>query len=131
MAVLDASFLIDLLRGHPRAIALQDRLEETGEPQIAPAPAIYEVAVELGRRRTAAARGARLLGALDTLSVAPLTREIALDAGRLRGAMIDAGRPADDLDCMIAATALALQQRLVTANRRHFERMPRVRIVSY
>lgn len=131
MAAFDTTFLIDLLRSQPAALALFDRIEDTGEAQVAPAPAVFELSVELGRGRTTPARARRIAASLDGLEVAPFTREMALEAGRLKGAQDDAGRPSDDVDCMIAASALVLGEPLVTRNRKHFERIPRLKLVSY
>lgn len=87
--------------------------------------------MELGRRRTPPARARRVLAALEGLSVVPFNRDMALWAGRIAGSLEDAGTPIDDLDCMVAATALELGERLVTANRRHFARVPGLRILGY
>ncbi len=131
MAVLDTSFLIDLLRSRPRAVAVLDRVEDSGESQIVPAPAVFELAVELGRKRTPAVRARRVRDVIAMLAVHPFTGTIAVEAGRIAGALEDAGTPIDDVDCMIAATAIALDERLVTGNRRHFERVPGLRIETY
>jgi tRNA(fMet)-specific endonuclease VapC len=131
VAVFDTTFLIDVLRNQSRAIALVDRLEETGEPQTTPAPVAFEVATELGRRATPAARARALERPLAAIPVAPFDREMALEAGRISGRLLDAGTPIDDVDCMVAATAIVLGDRVVTRNRRHFERVPGLRVVAY
>jgi tRNA(fMet)-specific endonuclease VapC len=131
VAVLDSSFLIDLLRGHAPAVTALDALEGAGESQVVPAPVVFELAVELGKKRTPAKRADRVRAALADLAVHPLNETIALEAGRIAGALEDAGTPIDDVDCMIAATALALDARLVTGNRKHFERVPGIRIMDY
>ena len=39
--------------------------------------------------------------------------------------------PIDDIDCMIAATALRLEEPIVTANGTHFSRVPRLQVQAY
>lgn len=131
MAVFDTSFLIDVLKNAPAALAMVDRLEDTGEPQITPAPAAYEVAFELGRSRTPPARARSLERSLAAVAVAPFGRDMALEAGRIAGRLADQGRAMDDVDCMIAATAIVLGDRVVTRNRRHFERVPGLKVATY
>lgn len=131
MAAFDTSFLVDLLRSRPRAVAMLDRIEENGEAQIAPAPAVFELAVELGRRRTPPARARRLAAAIGEFEVASFTVKMALRAGRISGELEDAGVPIEDADCMVAATAIELGERLVTRNVQHFQRIPGLRVAAY
>ena len=55
--------------------------------------------------------------------IIPLSQEIADIAGDLYADSRKRGQPIDDIDLLIAATALANNLELVTNNRKHFERI--------
>ena len=67
---------------------------------------------------------------LDSVSVVGLDEETARIFGRERGRLRSAGAIIGDMDLLIAATALQYDFTLLTNNRRHFERIDRLRIES-
>ena len=69
-----------------------------------------------------------LLNVLGRMSVIGLDLDIARRFGELRGRLGRAGMPVGDNDLFIAATALRHDLTLVTRNRRHFDRIPNLRL---
>ena len=68
-----------------------------------------------------------LLIGVDVISIDDeVCRVFATERGRLRSA----GNPIGDFDLLIGATAIRHDLTLLTNNRRHFERMDGLRIVS-
>jgi predicted nucleic acid-binding protein len=66
----------------------------------------------------------------DILIVYPLTLEIAQLAGRIEGEQSAIGNIIAFEDLIIGATALYLGFEVATLNRRHFERIPGLRIAA-
>lgn len=51
--------------------------------------------------------------------------------GRIQAGLLDRGVPIESADVLIAATALRYRLALVTANVRHFDRIPDLRLVTF
>lgn len=67
---------------------------------------------------------------LNEVVVLPLETEIMKRFARIRGGLRRSGQLISDTDLLIAVTALHHDLSLVTRNRRHFERIPDLRILS-
>ncbi len=65
------------------------------------------------------------------LTVLPFEEEAAVEFGRLRAALEAGGNRLDDADLMIASVAISRGLVLVTANVRHFSRIPGLRIENW
>ena len=61
---------------------------------------------------------------LEGIAILPLTIPIMDRSGRVRGALRESGQLIGDLDLLIGVTSLHHGLRLVTRNRRHFDRIP-------
>lgn len=92
---------------------------------------IYVSTVTVGELYTwvkrSAASAQRLRSLADFLNdtvVLDLTRPVAEKFGEIRAALLDAGRPAPDMDLLIAATALVHGLTLVTHNQQDFTHVP-------
>ena len=55
----------------------------------------------------------------------------ALEYGKIRSALEVKGSRLDDMDILIAATALERNLTLITANERHFSRIPDLMVSSF
>jgi tRNA(fMet)-specific endonuclease VapC len=64
----------------------------------------------------------------SALDVYPVSPAIALQAGRLSGTLMRTGIQIATADLLIAVTALDLRFKIVTANVRHFSRIPDLQI---
>lgn len=109
---LGTTFLIDLVRGHPGAVAKSRQLDQAGEGLVLAAPVLAEFldgAYHAG--------GSYLTEALSLVAgwdVLPLDAESGALAGRLRAELRQRGQPLPMMDVMIAAIALRHRRVLVT-----------------
>ena len=65
---------------------------------------------------------------IPAVTVLPFDVATAKVFGRLRAELYAVGRPLDDADLQIAATALYHDLELVTGNLKHFQRVPELRL---
>jgi tRNA(fMet)-specific endonuclease VapC len=85
--------------------------------------------LELGVARRRSRKLRRELDALYSgLEVLPYDVEAARRYGRLAAALLDEGAPIGVEDAMLAAHALSRGLVIVTHNRRHFDRVPGLRV---
>ncbi|HVL48675.1 MAG TPA: PIN domain-containing protein [Candidatus Thermoplasmatota archaeon] len=128
--ILDASFLVDLLRGDPGARAALAELEKGSEAVRIPAPALAKLAEAMARSRNPPREAARLEALLLAAGGVALTGAHALRAGRLVGEAARDGLAMDPLDAMTAAIALEEGETLVT-RAREYERVEGLRVRGY
>jgi len=123
MFLYDSDVLIDFLRGaEPAASHLREDLLR-GRVCVS-AMTVFEL--------RAGARSARQQQAVETLlaaiQVVPIDSAVAWRAGDVFRDLKATGQEVGAADCLIGATCLAHDALLVTRNRRHFERMPGVKL---
>jgi predicted nucleic acid-binding protein len=133
--ILDTGLLIDAERGGRDADALIARLASYF-PQVDVAISVVSV-VEfthgIYRAKNADQRERRARFADDifrVIAVQPITFRIALLAGKMLGEQMARGITVDFADLLIGCTALHMGYDLATLNRKHFELIPGLSIVS-
>lgn len=112
--VVDTSILIDVLRGEPAALAVLREAREAG-PLEASEVTRLEVLAGMRPHEEDDTRG--LLGAFTWHPLDERLAEIASELGRR---WLPSHRGVDSADLAIAATAVALDARLMTRNVKHF-----------
>lgn len=122
--ILDTSALISFLHGEPAGSAVKALLHRN--EALVPAICVYEV---LAGVRSAKHRQDRS-NMLDLVTIVPLDRLIAHQAAGLFTELRGKGITLDNEDLLVAATALRLNVPILTVNRRHFERIPGVRLAA-
>ena len=134
MIHVDTSFLVDLLRGrrNVRGVAARELLASLGDDEIV---ASVHVACELAagveladapdieRRRVAAM--------LERVNISYPDEHFAATYGRLLAALRGQGKTIATMDLLIATAAVLQEAQLVTANPRHFERVPGLKVRGY
>ncbi len=130
MVCLDATFLIDFLRGREEAVQLVKGWRESNTRVAIAAPALAEAASGAALERTGREQQ-RLDKVSSELLVLPLTRESAMRAGSIDAELTEAGEMIGLVDAMIAAVALENEELLVTKNLGHFERIPNLQVQWY
>ena len=122
MKVLDTSVAIDHLRGVDPAVNLLTEALDADEALVASEVVRFELLI--------GARG-REMDALESFSSAlswiPVTEEVARTAAALARRHRRSHSGIDDVDYLIAATALLLDAELLTTNVRHFPMIPELR----
>ncbi len=132
--ILDSSIVIDAERRGETVERMIERVVTLAGDQEAALSAIglTELMHGLYRAQTAAVRLRRqsfLDEVLADLTVYPYTRETALLAGKLDGEQQNKGVVIPFADLLIGATALSLGFSVITANMRHFQRIPGLSVV--
>lgn len=123
--MLDASFLIDHLRGDPAALARFDAMFEQGDEPFVNMIGVCEV--ETGLRPAEARQFSAIIAAVEFVQAGP---DAARDAGRWRSEAAKLGNALSIGDALIAAEAHHAGAAVVTRNVRDFSLTP-VRIVTY
>ena len=129
--ILDTSFLIDLMRGYPKALNKLKELEKRGETLYVAAPTIYELylGIELSQMPDKELR--RIEEVLKEQPVLPLDEKAAQLAGTIQGRLMRKGQVIDPLDALISGVALAHEEGVVTRNAEHFSRVEKLKVESY
>ena len=131
MVVLDTDFIIDLMRGDPRAVARMEALLESPDPVGVCTITLMQLYHGVVRARVEDSEVARIDRALQGLTAFDLTKEIAMAAGRIDGRLARAGVTIDAADVIIGATALQRNEGVLTRNGRHFSRIPGLALTGY
>ena len=119
--LIDTDWVVDYLRGRAAAMRL---LASFANDELFISPIthgeIYD-GIEQSADPIAAQSGYQRF--LIDISIVPVDEEIVRRFFRVRRQLRQAGTPLEDLDLMIAATALHHDLTLVTRNRRHYDRI--------
>lgn len=114
--VVDSSFIVDVLRGQKRAVALGGMLEKEGASIGVPAIVLHEVRTGL-LHRTSRAQAARFGEMLERFPILAFDASAAHRSAEIQAEALGLGRAYAEMDVMIAATALVHGARLVTNDR--------------
>jgi predicted nucleic acid-binding protein len=123
--VLDSTFLIDLLRAEPAALARLDAMYLSGDDPILTSVTTAEIWA--GRRDGGDAVIERSLRFIEYIHAGPDTARL---AGEWRAAARQSGKTLALTDALIAATADAVDAVVLTRNVRDFALTP-VRVETY
>lgn len=129
--ILDTSFLLDLRYGDPDAVALARELDESPRRQRVSIITVFELYTGIVQSNDSRREQERVLEVVETKDVVPVDWPVATKAGRLHGQLVNEGNRVDVRDCLIAATALTVEEPVVTRNVSHFERFDGLTIQSY
>ena len=136
MALLDTTVLIDLGRRpesplHQRVRGPLVRALAAGETLFTSRISEAEFRVGPERSSDRAKELATVERVLAGLVVLEFDAEACRRYARVKAALLAAGRPTGDCDTLIASTALANGERLVTRNPKHFADIPGLAVESY
>lgn len=112
MRCLDASFVIDLVRGEAAAVRKAKALEESGERLSIASPAVAEVL--LGAYFKGGAVLTETMALVSSLEVLEVDEGVAAEAGRMGAELLRRGVSAGTVDLLIAAASKLNNQILVT-----------------
>lgn len=129
MPIADTSFLIDLMRRDPGALAVYEAYERQGvalQTTAVTALELYKGAFlsgsEHNRKKTAIL--------LELFTVLPVDDTVYEAFGRLSAALVRSGDAIGDFDELIAAVALSCDGEIITRDR-HFSRVPNLKVIAY
>lgn len=120
--ILDTSFLIELAEENPAAIETAEEIERDIVPLRIPRIAMYELWVAVGKGSRPEENRRRFETILAGLTQVDLSESIAKRAGRMEGELQASDKHATvgPVDAIIAATALELDEPIVTDDRNDF-----------
>ena len=130
--VLDTNAVAALMKGNTAVVA---RLEHLGKEDVAlPQPVIAEITYGLERlprskRKEALTRRYSLIK--DQIQRVAWSDDVSREFGRIKSALERRGERIEDFDVAIAAHAAAARCVLVTANVRHFSRIPDLEVEDW
>ena len=133
MACLDTSFLIDLAGGKYKARAWRKmaELSRRAEPLVTTRLNIAELYVGVARSDNPKQEEKALQAILNNFGVLEFDDRVAPLFGWITACLQQIGRPAGDMDVLIAATAMANGHNLITRNKRHFMNIPHLQVEEY
>lgn len=128
MILLDTDVCIEILRGNEAVIARREAtLDEVATTWITAAELSFGAAKSRAPERNQMLV-AEFLGTLAVLDMAYASAEL---FGRLKAELEAGGKRLADADLFIAAIALTHGATLATGNRRHYSRIPALRMVDW
>ena len=129
--ILETSFLIDMMRGRPEAVAVVQEIDRSGENVALPSPGLFELWVGAGRSRRSREEMEKIDSLIAAFDVLTLTDADAKEAGLLQARLSLAGDTMGTVDVLLAGMARARGETLVTGDRDFSAVRRDVRIRSY
>lgn len=115
--ILETSFLIDMMRGRPEAVALVQEIDRSGEPIALPSPGLFELWVGAGRSHRSREEMEKIDALVAAFDVLLFTDADAKEAGLLQARLSLAGETLGTVDVLLAGMARARGETLVTGDR--------------
>ena len=128
--LLDTTFLLDLRYGDADAVSFARELDSSATRQRISVISVFELYTGIAQS-DGADEHERVLEVIETKDIVPVDWPVATKAGRLHGRLVTTGNQVDVRDCLIAATALTLEESVVTRNADHFERFDGLVVRDY
>jgi tRNA(fMet)-specific endonuclease VapC len=126
--LIDTDVTIDLLNGREPARRLFNRIADARfAASIVTVAELYDGAF---RSTNPSARVIEIRSYLASWTILPVSDPVALLFGELRVYLRQRGELIADFDLLIASTALNHDLTLITFNKRHFDRIPDLRLYS-
>ena len=129
MPVADTSFIVDLMRRDPGALARYQEYETQGialQTTGISALELYKGAYLSGRSENLQ----KVAAILELFTVLPVDETVYESFGRLSAALAAGGTPIGDFDTVIAALALGGDGMIITRDG-HFSNVPYLDVISY
>lgn len=121
--LLDTAFLIDLMRGDEGAVDRARQLEADLVQQRLSAMTLFELFYGVARSNQPEPERETVESVISTKPVHPADNAVMRKAGRLAGELASDGRAVGDGGAVIAATAIAVDEPVLTRNTTEYERL--------
>lgn len=131
MVCLDTSFIIDIMRENTEAIQLRKKLERSNDSLAIASPTIIELIRGLDSVNLKEMEKDKIEEFINLVTTLSLDKKSAVRAGGIDVELIREGEKVDIEDVMIAAIAITNNEKLITRNKKHFERIKNLEIESY
>ena len=130
MAVLDTSFLIDIIHNSPVALELLVKLERTELNLFVAAPSVMELWAGVSKGKKSQRKKASVEEFLASLNVLPLNSESAKRSAEIEAELSTKGLIIDTEDMMIAGIAVANGEIIITKDA-HYTRISNLKVLKY
>ncbi len=130
MAVLDTTFLVDLLRGKAAVRDLKEDLDKTETILAIAAPSIMELWAGTELSKMPEKEKKKVGELIASLSALPLDEKSAKIAGEIEARLMEKGLPIETEDIMIAGIAIANGDKVVTRDA-HYARIEGLSVLKY
>jgi len=127
----DTSFIVDVLHDDPDALGYLDLVEKENRPEKVASITVLELYEAVPQLDVPEERQQKILDVLDTRHVVAADDTVMRKAGKISGELISRGEEIDREDCIIGATALLIDESVVTRNSDHFERIDGLDVETY
>lgn len=130
MALLDTTFIIDLMKRVPEAMEKATELEKSSEVVRIPTPVIFELWEGIERSDHPLTEEKKVSRTLGSILEMPLSGEHAKVAGKKSGQLIRRGEMLDPIDLLIGGMASAENESLLTRDT-DFDKIEDVDVEGY
>ena len=127
--ILDSTFVNDLVRNNPQAVAVLDTLIDSRTTVGMSALTAFEVGV--GLRGTASSKRERFNSMVTDIDVFPLDLRTARQAWEIQRRLMDNGERIGAVDVLIAGTAVVHNETVLTRNYDEFKRVDEITVEDY
>ena len=135
MACLDTTLLIDLVSRsfgrREKAVRKIEELAERGEELVITRFNLAELYVGIARSARPREEEEAMRACLSEFEILEFNDAAARIFGSMTGFLQQIGRPAGDMDVLIAATAMTHGHSLITRNPKHFRHIPNLIVEEY
>ncbi len=129
--IADTTFIIDIMRNDPGAIAMAQEIEQKNIPLIITSPTVFELSVGISLSTKPRQEKTRIHEVLESLPFQPLDYESSQVAGQIYGDKQKTGDMIDPQDAMIAGIAKTSGEIILTRNQKHFQSIQGVTTETY
>ena len=127
MVCFDTDIIVNFLRNEPKAVRIINKLIES-EEQIS-TTTINSFELWKGAYRSKKENAKEVVETfLNNIGLLPLDKESSKKAGEIFELLASKGETVDALDVMISSIALSNNEEILTLNKKHFERIPNLKI---
>ena len=131
MVCLETTLLVDALRGKEDARQLLEKLDDGSEAVTIASPSIVELISGALLNPKIKDEKDKVIEFLSSFIVLNLDKEGAILAGDVEAELTKRGELIEIEDIMIAAIAIHNKEKLITRNKKHFEKIKGLEIESY
>lgn len=129
--IWDTSFVIDLMNEDKEAIQKLTELSNRGEQQATTSITVFELFTGMAQSQRPEEEKNKILRVLNGQRILNLKWESAEKAGEIHGFFKKKNDPIKPLDCLIASIAIINNEKLVTRNRKDFEKIQGLELETY
>ena len=131
MVCLDSSFIIDVIRGNKNIENMEGKIDMASEAITVAAPVIMELIKGAILSEKPETEKQKVFAFLSSFIILNLNRDSAILAGEIDAKLRKLGHHIGIEDIMIGAICLTNNERLLTKNLKHFEKIPCLEIETY